>query len=235
MALVLALEKTSITSNCATIVNTDITGVYNLTTNPGGYGAPNETRANLYIKFLTNLRKSTGREPISITAYNENTASVWSYTITESGWYEHYMFACLAWSSIITYAAGEIAYDVATDAYYKSVSAGNLNNAVTSATFWTVTVDVVDFTAAVALPQANVYEVTLNKVEICSLRKCEGQMLLKAKCDCCDECALQEYEKVRMKLEAITYEEALGNYTEAQEIVEDLNVVCENLADCGCK
>ncbi len=59
-------------------------------------------------------------------------------------------------------------------------------------------------------------------------------MLLKAKCDGCDECQLQEYEKVRLKLEAIVINEGLGNFTEAQEIVEDLNVVCENVADCGC-
>ena len=233
MALVLVLEKTSITSNCTTIVCTDITGNYSAT-NLTGYGAPNETRANLYLKFLTNLRKSTGREPITITAYNENTVTSWSFAITESGWYEHYLFGCKVWSAVISYAIGEIVYDVATDAFYKSVTAANLNNAVTNATYWTATVDVVDFTAAVALPQADVYQVTLNKVETCELRKCEGQMLLKAKCDCCDECTLQEYEKVRMKLEAIVYQESLGNYTEAEEIVEDLLVVCENLEDCGC-
>ena len=234
MALVLAIERTSITADCGTVVNTDTTGNYNVTTNPTGYGAPNETRANLYIKFLVNLRKTSGREPITIAAYNDNTVTSWSYAITEDGWYEQYVFACLVWSAVITYAAGEIAYNVATDLYYKSLVAGNLNNAVTNAAFWKATEDVLDFAAAVALAQADVYEFTLNSLEVCRSRKCEGDMLVKALCDCCDECTLQEYEKVRMKLEAITYNEALGNYTEAQEILENVQRICETLEDCGC-
>ena len=234
MALELSLTKTSISSDCATMVITDNTGNYDVTTNPTGYGAPNETRANLYLKFITNLRTSDGREPITITAYNDNTAASWSFTITEPGWYEHYLFGCLVWSAAITYAAGEIAYDVATDLYYKSVSAGNINNAVTNATYWTATTDVVDFAAAVALPQADTYEVTLNKVEICALQKCEATMLEKAGCDCKDSDGIAQYEKVRMKLEAVTYAEALGNFSDAQEKVENLQIICEDLEDCGC-
>ena len=49
MALILQVAKDSITSDCKTLAYSDHTGNYNVSTNPGGYGAPNETRANLYI------------------------------------------------------------------------------------------------------------------------------------------------------------------------------------------
>jgi len=235
MANVLALEKTSISSNCTSMVVTDITGNYNASTNLGGYGAPNDTRVSLYLKLLVNLRKSTGREVIAVPAYNENTATTWTITIAEDGWYELYLFACKVWDAAITYALSAVVYSVATDSYYKSIQAGNLNNAVTNTTWWTaITTDVNDYLAAVALPQTATYEVTKNVVELCSSRKCEAQMLLKANCDCCDECMLQEYEKVRMKIEGAGWNEALGNFTEAQEIVENLNTICGELEDCNC-
>ena len=237
MALVLSgPQYTSITSDCVTVVVTDITPNYNAVTAPQGYGSPNEARANLYLKLLVNLRKSTGREVITVPAYNENTAASWSLTTAEDGWYEVYFFACKVWSAVITYALDYIAYDVATDKYYQSIQAGNLNNAVTNATWWKVITDIEDFVKpfSTAVVQSDIYQSTTNHVELCRSRKCEGQMLLKAQCECCDDCGMQEYEKVRMKIEAAGYQEALADYSAAQEIVENLNVVCANLEDCGC-
>lgn len=235
MALELELTKDSISSNCLTLTVSDTTGDYNATTNPTGYGAPNETRANLYLKFFVTLRKSTGRESITVSGYNENTVTSWAVTIAEDGWYELYLFACKAWSSGTTYQLNYIAYDASTDAYYKSIQGTNLNHAVSDAAWWTVTADIDDFIAAINATQPNTYNVTKNIVELCQSRKCEGQMLLKAGCDCCDDCFLKEYEKVRMKVESAGWAEALGSFTEAQEIVESLNEICANQIDCGCK
>lgn len=231
--LELQVEKTSISSDCETMVVTDVTGAYNVTTNPGGYGTPNEARANLYLKLIVSLRKSTGRETIDVPAYNENTASTWSITITEDGWYELYLFGCLVWSNAITYATSYITYDVATDKFYKSIQAGNLNHAVTDDEWWEEATEVEAFQAAIDLGQDDIYAVTENTVEVCRSRKCEGKMLLKANCDSCNECSLKDYEKVRMKLEGIVYQEAQGNFTEAQEIVENVQTICEDI-DCGC-
>lgn len=234
MALILSATKTSITTDCGTIVVTDSTGTYDVTTNPNGYGAPNETRANLYLKVCLSLRKSTGREDITIDDYNDNTASTWSITVTEDGWYEIYFFACKAWSGATTYQLNYVIYDASTDLYYKSLQASNLNNAVTDTDWWESTNDVEDFTAAIIASQPDAYETTTNFVEQCNTRKCEANMLLKAKCDCCDSNQLQEYEKVRMKMEAVAIHEADDNFTEAQEIVENLQDICINLEDCNC-
>lgn len=235
MALEHKLAKGSISSDCITLTVSDDTGNYNVTTNPTGYGAPNETRANLYLKFFVTLRKSTGRESITVPAYNENTVTSWSVTIAEDGWYELYMFSCKAWSNAITYQLNYITYSASTDSYYKSIQGTNLNHAVSDTAWWEVTTDIDDFIAAINATQPDTYNVTKNIVELCRSRKCEGQMLLKAGCDCCDECALQQYEKVRMKVESAGWAEALGSFTEAQEIVENINEICANEIDCGCK
>lgn len=231
--LSLVATKTSITADCSTVVITDSTGSVSAT----GYGVGgNQARATLALKVCLSLRKSTGRETIAIDAYNEFTASTWSVTVTEDGWYEIYFFGCLAWSGATTYAQYEIVYDATTDAFYKSAQAANTNHAVTDTAWWTATTDVEDFATAVALPQTSTYQTTTNYIELCRTRKCEAAMLVAAGCDCNNSTTdqLQQYEKVRMKMEAATIQAADSNYTEAQEIIENLQAICENEVDCGC-
>lgn len=228
MALILAISKTSISTDGTTLVVTDTTGNYDVTTNPGGYGSPNETRANLYLKLFVSIRKSTGREYLTVPAYNENTATTWTITDTADGWHELYLFGCLAWGSGITYQVGYITYDAGTDAYYKSLQSTNLNNAVTDTAWWAVTTDIDDFSAAITLAQPDIYADTTNYIETITSQKGEAQMLLDAECDCCDECAMQDYERVRMKIEAAVINEGLGDYTGAQEIIESVEDILVN-------
>src|SRR5690242_17243031 len=130
MALEISVAKASISKDCTTLTITDTTGSYDAVTNLTGYGVPNEVRSNLYNKLFLTLKKSTGDEPISIDAYDENTKSSWEIIINEDGWYEAYLFGCLVWGSGITYQLGYISYDLATDSYYKSLQDTNLNHAV---------------------------------------------------------------------------------------------------------
>lgn len=234
MALKLKIQKDSITSDCKTVAISDATGSYNVTTNPEGYGAPNEARSNLYLKLMVHLRKSTGREIISVAAYNENTVSNWSVTISEDGWYELYLFGCKAWGSGITYQTGYITYDLSTDKFYRSLQNSNINHAVTDASWWAEATDIDHFTAAITAGQPDIYDDTDSFVELCVSRKCKAKAFLKAGCDCCDECKLQEYEKIRLKIETAEILEADSNFAEAQRIVESLQAICENLTDCGC-
>lgn len=236
MALVLVPTHTSTSADCDTVVITDSTGSYNVSTNPTGYGSPNQARGTLALKMCLSLRRSTGREQISVDAYNEFSASTWSVTITEDGWYEIYFFGCLAWSNAITYAEDYIAYDSSTDKFYRSLQASNLNHAVSDTAWWIETTDVEDFAAAVALSQPDTYQATENWVELCRTRKCEASMLVAAGCDCDggDSSKYESYRRVRSKVEAVVIQEADDNFTEAQEIVEDLQAICANETDCGC-
>lgn len=235
MSLVLNIEKSSTSSDCATLTIVDNTGNYNVSTNPTGYGSPNESRVNLRLGVFVNLMKSTGREPVSVPAYNEATATTWTVTLTEDGWYEIYGFACFEYSSGTTYDIGHITYDPSTDLFYKSLVAGNIGNALSDTDSWEATTDVEDFSAAIADGQSDVYECTDNTVELCRSRKCEAQAILKAECCECDDCQMKDYEKIRLKIEAAAIAGELENYTRAQKIIENIQVLCENIdADCGC-
>lgn len=224
---VLIPTKTSITSDCKTLTITDTTDYVVLGT----------ARNLLYLKLIVRLRKSTGDENITVPAYNENTAATWTATLAEDGWYEVYLFGCLIYNAGTSYGLDWITYDAATDEFYVSVVANNLGNAVTNVNFWTPAGnDPSIYSKAIASPvsQPTTHEGTLNIVELCRSYNCEGKMLLKAKCDCKNDCNLQEYEKIRMKIEAAIWNDGLGNYSEAQEIIENLTEVCNNLEDCGC-
>lgn len=225
MALQLVVEIDSVTNDgdTRTLNIVDSTG-----SGATGYGGANEARANLYLKLIVNLRKTTGRESIEIDDYNENTADEWAVEITEDGWYEIYLFACKVWSAVITYDLGNIVYHVATDTFYKSLSNGNLNNAVTDTDYWEETDDIEDFLAAVDDEQDDVYEATEDSVETYFLEQCEAKALVQAGCGCDSKNdGMQTYEKLRMKVEAIAIHEALGNYSDAQEIVENATSICE--------
>lgn len=231
MALTLVVQKKSISSDCGTLTIEDATGSYDVTDNPGGYGAPNETRANLYLKLIVTLKKTTGDETITVDAYDENTVTEWAITITEDGRYESFLFACLAWGSGITYELNYITYDASTDKYYKSLQNSNLNNAVTDPLWWEETEDIDDFIAAIDASQPDIYSDTENIIELCNSVVCKNRALTSVACCCNDECTLQSYEKLRMLLEAAQIRDAQGSYNQAQEIIERIQTVCEDI-DC---
>lgn len=235
MALELKIEKNSITSDCSTLNITDQTGNYDVTTNPGGFGGPNEIRANLYIKlFLTN-KKSTGDVAIAIDPYDENTVASWSIPITEDGYYEVFSFACLAWGSGITYQTGYIAYDAATDKFYKSLQDSNTNHLVTDTAWWAEATTIDEFLVAVNASQPDTYYDIYSYIELCRSVECRNDAILKeADCNCIDKCIIKDYEKLRTLIEAIQIKAASLEYTNAQVIVERVQEICANLPDCGC-
>ena len=75
MALVLVATKTSITSDCTTVVITDSTGVYNNPNNLTGYNSPNQARATLALFVQLSVRESSGRVQLTMPSYNVFTAS----------------------------------------------------------------------------------------------------------------------------------------------------------------
>lgn len=236
MALILKIEETSITADCGTLTITDNTGNYNVSTNPGGYGSPNEVRSNLYLLMQLNLRRSTGRESIAVPSYNKHTAALWTVAITEDAEYEIYTFATLAYNSGTNFNLGEITYDISTDAFYKSKQASNVGHAVTDTAWWIPTVDTEDFIAAINAAQANTYSSTYNYMTLCRSLKCEAKAIVAAGCCSCeDTCQLKDYEKIRMKIEGATWLHGMGNYAGAQKIIESLSTLCEGVSGgCGC-
>ncbi len=234
MALVLVVAKSSISSDCGTLTIVDNTGNYNASTNPTGYGAPNETRANLFLKLWLTLKKTDGDEWITIAAYNENTASSWEITITEDGYYEAYLFGCLAWSSGTTYAINHITYSSSTDIFYKSLQNSNTNHAVTNTDWWTPVTDVAELKAAVAASQANVYADVHEWIEMCNSQVCKARAYLKKECKCkggkgCN--CNQTFDEIRYLLDGAVIHNALATYTKGQAIIEAIQNKCNCIED----
>ncbi len=238
MALQQVFEKTSISSNCNTLVFSDVTGDYDPTFDPHGYGAPNATRASLYMQVFVNLRLNSGRQPIDVPTYDKNVASTWTVTLSQDGWYEIYAFSSPVYDAGTTYATDYITYDLSSDAYYISLQDGNIGNDVSDTAYWKVTTDIEDFINAGIISQPGIYDVTLNDVELCRSVKCKGLALFQAaeQCDCDDndgDCVIQPYEKIRLRVEAAQVAAALENYTDAQEFIDDITRLCVK-CNCAC-
>lgn len=237
MGLVLQLVKTSISADCNTLVISDSTGVYNVSINPGGYGAPNPARNTLYMILFCNLRDSSGnRTPVTIPSYNYNTVTSWTITLSQDGWYELYAFSTIVWAGGTTYAQGNIVFDVASNSFYVSQVSSNTGNAVTNVAYWLPTTNILDFIAATAASQANAYDVTLNDVELCRSVKCKANALFQAveQDDMSintNDCTIQPYEKIRLRVEAALVANAEFIYSDAAEFIDDLNTLC---AKCNC-
>lgn len=230
MALAPVIVKTAISADCSTVTITDNTGNYNVSTNPTGYGSPNEARANLYLKLIVTLKKSTGDELISVPAYNENTASSWTITITEDGYYEVYSFLCKAWSALITYAVGYIAYDVATDTFYVSLQAANTNNAVGDTPWWTPCKSTAaQYKTAIALSQPNTYSDVDEYIELCNGVICRSKAAAQAfssnptgACGCGDK-----FREIDFMIKTARINQSDAAYSRAQVIVEQLQQSCQ--------
>lgn len=234
MALVMKVAKSSITADCTTLTIIDNSGDYSAVApvNLTGYGAPNETRANLYNKIFLTLKKSTGDVVIAIDAYNENTASSWDIVISEDGWYEAYLFGCLVWGSGITYQLNYIAYDVSTDTYYKSLQNSNTNNLVSDPAWWVATDKVADFKVAIAALQPDTYAGFDDFVELCNSVVCRSKAWAidsvkpKSTNNCCNN-----YDKIDFEVTGATINEAAEAFSRAQLNVEAIQSLCNCIDD----
>lgn len=234
MALELDVQKSTITSDCATMSIVDNTGDYDPVDNPTGYGSPNDARADLYLKFIATLKKTDGDEPITVPDYDPNTTNSWSIAIEEDGWYELFLFACKIYNAGTTYLADYVVYDAVTEKFYYSLQNSNTGNAVTDASWWEEATEVDHFMGAINASQTSVYYDTDNPIETCLTTKCYAKAVLADGCDCLDPCTMKVSEKIRYKLEAAQINGDIQNYSKAQEIIEQLSVICEDIGDCGC-
>lgn len=229
--------KSSISSDCVTMVITDSTGNYSAT-NLTGYGAPNTARSSLYLKLLVILKKSTGDEYPSIAAVNENTVASWTVTVTNDGVYELYLFACSAWSSTPIYGIGSVVYTVAQDKFYYSIQANNNNHAVTDAAWWLEATLKSHFTPAFTVVETEAigvyYSASTNILEKCRVTQCLADAMVEEQCGCeCDPCAFSKYEKVKRKIEAADiFFTNIVDTASAQKMIEDLEKICTCTCDC---
>lgn len=240
MALVLKIEKDSITTNCSTITFSDNTGNYDASNNTGGYGAPNETRANLGLKLFVIGKFSGGDVNMTVTNSDDtDPGAVSDFTVTHSDdtIYEVILYGIKDYDAGTTYAEDEIVYDPSGEKFYKSKQDSNTGNSLGDAAWWEEATLKSEFEKAVETDgQSDTYFDREYIMEICNNNTCLNNKINDLKCSCMDFCDMKDHEYLRWLLEAATIKHGLDNYTEAQEVIEEATDYCggSSAADCGC-
>lgn len=88
------------------------TGVYDVTNNPGGFGAPNPARNSLALVFYGNFKREAADVLAGPLPYTPE--SVTSYTLPlprHNGVLDYYIFAISIFNPLATPADGDIVYD----------------------------------------------------------------------------------------------------------------------------
>lgn len=238
MALALKLAKGAVDSGLAFYYLTDSTGVYNVSTNPGGYGNPpaNPNRAALalylygykYVKDSsdTAITINNTADPISVTQ--------WQIPMTADG---YSYFTLLAIQDLVTVTGagntviGNLYYY--SGAYYKALTVNNSNPSVTPTGFQLVT----DLTDPTILAIANVTYTTLDVVTNYFGKQClQTQMFIESRDNCnCDDNNRTEcrpYQKVFSMLYTAGILCAQAKYAQADDMLVALSAYCSTL-DCS--
>ena len=136
MALELKLTIGAFDKDTNTLALTDTTGVYHVTNNPTGYGAPNEERANLALVISTRVSTKLGEnvqfdDPLTDSAFN--------YVFTSDNSYDVYLCGLPIEASpdVSLLAEGYVYYDSDANLIYKV----ELVNAVKTAVETTEVID----------------------------------------------------------------------------------------------
>jgi len=133
--MALILNPTYSTSNSfatpESLIVEDSTGAYNVTTNPGGYGTPNEDRVDLGLVITVEKKGYGSTADVEITYDNSvntlTTVASWTIAVAIDGWFKITCMGIPVWDVSITYAANQaVAYN---NVIYTSVAGGNLGNA----------------------------------------------------------------------------------------------------------
>lgn len=103
------------------------------------YGGANPARNTLRVFMsLQKMDVDSVGTVVALTASpnDPETVTSWSWTTQPDGWLKFYYVAIPAYGVGTTYAIYDAVYDSATDLVYRSLSNGNLGNALSNVTFW---------------------------------------------------------------------------------------------------
>lgn len=131
MALELKISVTDEAIDGTSITIQDDTGAYASGSNEGGYGTPNEERADLRLYMLP-LKKDDEGNATALTADNTSadTATQWTITLTADGWHAFGLIAANPYSASADYSAGTIIFDDASNEIYIAKSANGVSSTV---------------------------------------------------------------------------------------------------------
>lgn len=236
MALSINIVKSSLNSDGTVMNLSDDTGAYNVSTNPGGYGTPNPDRNQVAIFLLAYNKRSDGDVSLSIASYNKTTATTWAVTLNKDGWQQVNAYGLQLYDVNTEFSISELVYNSGTDEIWKILTKSG-SGPYTYTHSVATTADLEDTNNVIA------YKSTLNTLTLVNYDKC----LFKANKKYYDDLGADSpalavmdlnfntYLKLDSYGKAIAYDFAAGNYTNAEEMVEQAEKICDCLTDdCDC-
>ena len=219
MALELKIQKTAVTESGDAMTVTDATGSYDATSNPGGYGSPNEERVNLAL-FLTAINKRIdGDVTLEVASYDPEVVTEFSVSLNLDGWDESTIYGLLKLDNANDLAVGELSYDFASDEIKEILTKSGAGP-------WTYTSQVVPESALIDDSYTVAYKTIADLYDLSQLNQCNYKAN-KRYFDSKSSGDRNKFIEVRSSIESINYQFLLDNPSKAQEMVESLELVCE--------
>lgn len=236
MALTLALRRGAISDDLTYFLVEDSTGVYNVDTNPGGYGTPNPARTDIAL-YLYGLKHHADEADSALTVTGNTdplNATSWQVGMTMDGYHYIRVVGVLAWSSATAYVVNNIVFY--QNKYYIATQAGSNLDPVNNSTYWT---EVTDLTTDAVYANSSVYVYQLNTVIDSRGKQCyQTQIYNKAKDDCnCNGSSpgpvVQPYMKIFVHLNAARFNCLQEKFALADAELKYLSEYCTSIG-CGC-
>ena len=224
MAIQYKLRNThTFNSSSSRLYLEDNTGIYNASTNPGGYGSPNLTRNSVALIPVGLYKSSVGNKFITFDTYNPLTATVFNAQLVADGWYEFHLLSLPLYNPMLlqTYNTGDSYYSV-NDSSIVTIqldSTGLVNQAilVDSSTLLATDYDVAKSEDELVVASNTKIMIRINALLsdlITNNIDFKDKKLTRLK---------DNYNAVRVILQGSLYEFARGNKAVAQKNLEFLN------------
>jgi len=212
----------------------DITGNYDATTNPGGYGTPNPDRADVALVLRAFNNRYDGSTTVvsnnvDVTPDNTDPLVVinWNVEIDKQGWYKVVLYGLNILDSSVLLSVGEIVWNTLTS------SIERITDRVGSGpyTYTTIAATPEDLDGNTYTKAYSFLLDTYADDELCVCFNKAVRYYYKSK----EEADKERYRKIRGYLTVMKLDFLTGSPAEGQKIVEQVESICNCFAiDCNC-
>jgi len=236
MALELKLKRGAVAADLSYFILQDNTGVYNVSTNPGGYGTPNPNRNALALYlfgyYYQSDPKVTTDNPIVISNTIPNSVTEWQIPITADGYVYFTLLGINNWDSATAYVIDDVVFY--QNNYYIAIDVSTNLDPVNNPLLWQL---ISDMTSEDITGNATVYSSTFNAVTNYRAKSCyQTQLFKEAKdncnCDNSNRAEVRPYTKIFVHLNVAAILCSQQKYVQANDELEFLSKYC---ASIGCK
>lgn len=238
MALELKLKRGGVADDLSYVYIDDNTGNYEVTDNPGGFGAPNPLRNTIALYLYGYKYRPSSDDELLVFSQTADplTVSNWKINLTEDGYYYFRVLGIPIWDIATPYNVGDIVYDSSRYWIAIDVSTGlqPLNNPVE----WE---EIPDLTTDAIYTNTSIYTGSLDQVFDYRAKVCyQTQVQLEAEgcCDCHskDKSKTKIYQKIFVHLSAARFDCLQQKYAQADAELKFLEDFCAsvNCEHCNC-